>query len=154
MPTQVTYPVAGSCQCGQVTYSLKTAPLVIAACHCIDCQKLSASAFSLTLVCQTDQVEFRGQLKQWERLAESGNRNQAFFCPECGNRIYHLNPEQPKLIKLKGGTLSNTDVIQPNVHVWISRKQKWLEIPDGIPTFEQQPPKEVFMKAIQQEETA
>jgi hypothetical protein len=40
-------PLTGSCQCGLIHYKVTEKPIVTVVCHCIDCQKLSASAFSL-----------------------------------------------------------------------------------------------------------
>lgn len=43
---ELQFPIQGSCQCGAITYQLLEAPLLVAACHCKECQKLSTSAFS------------------------------------------------------------------------------------------------------------
>ncbi len=134
------FPIDGACQCGGVTYQLLEAPLIVLACHCKQCQKLSASAFSMTALVKTDAVKFSGELKQWERIADSGNKNCAKFCPGCGNRIYHFDPDKPDVIKLKPGTLADTGWLTPSVHVWVSEKQHWYEIPDGVRQFDRQPP--------------
>ncbi|TNE76703.1 MAG: GFA family protein, partial [Gammaproteobacteria bacterium] len=126
---EVNYPIHGACQCGQVTYELLEAPLNVIACHCRECQKLSTSAFSLTALVEQQAIRFYGTLKHWERPSDSGNTNCAKFCPECGNRIYHYNPEKPEIIKLKPCTLEDTHIIQPTLHVWVSEKQDWFEIP-------------------------
>ncbi len=134
------FPIDGSCQCGGVTYQLLEAPLIVLACHCKECQKLSASAFSMTALVKRDTVKFSGELKQWERIADSGNKNCAKFCPGCGNRIYHFDPDKPDVIKLKPGTLTDTRWLTPSMHVWVSEKQHWYEIPDGVRQFDRQPP--------------
>lgn len=136
----IQYPIAGSCQCGNITYELLEPPLMVAACHCKECQKLSTSAFSITAIVKTESVKFRGELKQWDRLAESGNKNYAKFCPNCGNRIYHFNPDKPDTIKLKPSNLSDTTLINPSIHIWVSEKQDWYQIPEGVQQFEKQPP--------------
>ena len=133
------YPVEGSCQCGGVKYRLLSEPLMVVACHCRECQKLSTSAFSITAVVNADSVEFQGEMKEWRRTAESGNVNGAKFCPICGNRIYHFNPEEPDKIKLKPSNLSDTSIIRPTVHVWVSQKQDWYTLPEGVAVFDRQP---------------
>jgi len=35
----------GGCACGAVRYRLTAPPLIVHACHCRDCQKLTGSAF-------------------------------------------------------------------------------------------------------------
>lgn len=79
----MTYPISGACQCGQVTYQLNSAPIGVFACHCKECQKLATGPFSVTALIAADQIEFHGQLKEWGRMADSGNRNHAMFCPDC-----------------------------------------------------------------------
>lgn len=134
----IQYPISGSCQCGLVTYQLLEPPLRVVACHCKECQKLSTSAFSITAIVKTDSVKFEGELKDWSRLSDSGNINAAKFCPTCGNRIYHFNPNEPDKIKLKPSNLSDTRIIEPTAHLWVSEKQAWIKIPDGVTQFEKQ----------------
>lgn len=136
---EMKYPIEGSCQCGAVRYQLLSAPLLVMACHCKECQKLSTSAFSITAVVDADAVEFEGEMVEWRRTADSGNINGAKFCPTCGNRIYHFNPEDPGKIKLKPSNLSDTSIIKPTAHVWVSEKQDWFNIPDGVEIYDRQP---------------
>lgn len=133
------YPVSVSCQCGGVQYQLLAEPLMVVACHCRECQKLSTSAFSITAVVAADAIRFQGEMSEWSRVAESGNVNGAKFCPTCGNRIYHFNPADPEKIKLKPSTLTDTSIINPIAHVWVSEKQDWYTIPEGVDVYEKQP---------------
>ncbi len=133
------YPIKGSCQCGGVTYELIEPPSMIAACHCKECQKLSTSAFSITAMVTVQSVNFNGLMKDWSRIADSGNVSAAKFCPSCGNRIYHYDPDEPDKLKLKPSNLSDTSIINPTVHVWVSEKQSWYQIPDGVKVFDKQP---------------
>ncbi len=137
--SEANYPIQGSCQCGAVTYELHEPPLMVVACHCKECQKLSTSAFSITAVVRADAVRFKGKMNDWSRVADSGNINAAKFCPTCGNRIYHYNPDQPDTIKLKPSNLADTRIIEPTAHVWVSEKQAWFQIPEGVKVFEKQP---------------
>lgn len=133
------FPINGSCQCGKVRYQLLAEPLMVIACHCKQCQKLSTSAFSITAVVNADAIRFSGELKHWQRSSDSGRINAAKFCPECGNRIYHYDPDKPEQIKLKPSTLENTDWLVPSAHVWTSAKQAWYQIPAGVKSWPQQP---------------
>ncbi|MBU2983743.1 GFA family protein [Saccharophagus degradans] len=135
----ITYPIKGACQCGGVTYELLEPPLLVVACHCKECQKLSTSAFSITAMVGANSVNFSGLMKNWSRSADSGNISAAKFCPTCGNRIYHYNPDEPDKIKLKPSNLSDTRIINPTLHVWVSEKQDWFKIPEGVKTFDKQP---------------
>lgn len=133
------FPIQGSCQCGAITYQLLEAPLLVAACHCKECQKLSTSAFSITAIVKAESVKFQGEMQDWQRVADSGNISAAKFCPTCGNRIYHVDPNKPATLKLKPSNLTDTRLIQPTVHIWTSQKQQWFDIPEGVETFAEQP---------------
>lgn len=135
----MSYPIKGACQCGQVTYSLLKAPKMVIACHCKECQKLSTSAFSITAIVNAEDVIFEGEMSDWSRESDSGNISAAKFCPKCGNRMYHYNPEHPEILKLKPSNLEDTSIIKPTVHSWVSEKQDWYEIPAGVKVFDKQP---------------
>jgi len=135
----IKYPIKGSCQCGQVSYELLEEPSMVVACHCKECQKLSTSAFSITAMVSADSVKFNGVMSVWSRTCDSGNISAAKFCPSCGNRLYHFNPEVPEQLKLKPSNLSDTRIIKPVAHVWVSEKQDWYQIPEGVKVFEGQP---------------
>jgi hypothetical protein len=137
--TEIKFPIKGACQCGQVTYQLLATPFLVAACHCRQCQKLSTSAFSITAMVNAADINISGAMKEWQRLSDNGNTNIAKFCVKCGNRIYHYNPEQPDKIKLKPSTLFDTRVIKPTMHIWVSEKQDWFNLPNDIECFDKQP---------------
>ena len=133
-------PLTGTCQCGQIHYRVSARPLFPVVCHCLDCQKLSAGAFSLTMALPRSGFEIlRGDLKAWERPTASGNIAVCYFCPGCGNRIYHENPKMPEVVRLKPGTLDDAGVIRPEAHVWTKRAQAWVDLPADMPCFDTQP---------------
>jgi len=143
------FPAAGSCQCGNVKYDVTEEPLVTYACHCKDCQKLSTSAFSLTMILNRSGLKMlSGKLKTWQRATASGGVAVCWFCPECGNRIFHENPEMPDFIRLKPGTLEDTRDLAPQAHVWTCREQRWLRHSAGLPRFQRQPDVAAAMAAL------
>lgn len=133
--------IKAQCQCGQVSYVLKNKPLKVFACHCKECQKLSTSPFSITAVIAAEDITFSGELKMWSRKADSGNTNTAVFCPECGNRIYHFNPDDRSTIKLKLKPVACVDdvMFKPQMHVWVSEKVSWYQLPENALCYPKQP---------------
>lgn len=144
-------PLVGHCQCGSIEYTVSEPPIVMLVCHCIDCQKLSASAFSLTMAINRRAFDLvSGRLKTWARPTASGGTAICHFCPDCENRIYHENPEMAEVLRLKPGTLDVTSFIEPDAHVWTMRAQPWVDIPDNIPRYEAQPDVSVLMRDVAQ----
>ena len=137
---QMIYPIKGNCQCGYIQYEVKKPFILQVACHCYDCQKFSATAFGISAVLERDGFELiSGELKVFVRTADSGNKNEAHFCPNCGNRIYHVNLNKQDQIRLKPGTLEDTSTIQPTAHYWVKNKQDWVDIPKGVQVYDTQP---------------
>ena len=137
----MSFPIQAKCQCGKTGYTLHSKPMVVYACHCKECQRLSTSPFSVTAFVNSNDVEFFGEMLEWNRPADSGNRNHAKFCASCGNRIYHFNPKVPerRALKLKPVDMVDDSIFQPQAHVWVSEKLSWVPLPEGIPCFDTQP---------------
>ena len=74
-------PVEGACMCGQVKLRVSAPPIITMACHCTGCQKLSASAFSLTAMFPTEAVEVIGETAIGALHGESTYE----YCPRCLN---------------------------------------------------------------------
>ena len=113
---------------------------MVGVCHCLECQKLSASAFSITLVVPREGFRvLSGGFRSWQREADRGGTVLCYFCHDCGNRIYHKNPEAPNFIRVKAGGLDDKRMIIPQVHFFTQRAQPWVIIPDDVLQFEGQP---------------
>jgi len=132
-------PISGSCQCGAVAYTVNAEPLFTYACHCSSCQKRTGSAFSLGIVIATAALDLKGALTAWSRVSEQGNTNTRYSCASCGNIIYGIGDSNPELAKLQAGTLEDTSAVEPEVHIWTSKKQRWLTLPARARQFETQP---------------
>ena len=141
--------LAGSCQCGNAHYQIRSDSVVSVACHCNNCRKLSGSAFGISLVVKSADVTFSHNLKTWERPSDTGRRNKAWFCPDCGNRIYHQDPDAPSVVRIRAGTLDNDQIPEPMVHVFAADKVPWLKFPDHVTLIEGQPDADQLYEALE-----
>ena len=139
MKTPLKTPLKGSCQCGGISWTVSADPLFTYACHCRSCQKRTGSAFSLGLVVATDSLDVQGALTQWSRVSAEGNTNTRYSCADCGNIIYGIGNTSPELAKVQAGTLEDTRSVEPEVHLWITHKQPWVNLPPDASTFDTQP---------------
>ncbi len=129
----------GGCQCGAVRYRLNGPLPATYACHCGECKKQSASAFSMSVALRFAELEVTGAIATHETWAFSGKRKLALFCPACGTRLWHRHSEDSEWVTLKVGTLDDAAGISPRGHLWVSKKQPWIVIPEDIPAFDTQP---------------
>lgn len=130
---------SGSCQCGQVNYTVN-GPLPPAyACHCGECKKQSASAFSMSIPLEWARIDATGDLAVHETRSFSGARKLGYFCPTCGTRMWHRSAPDSDWITLKVGTLDCASDIEPRGHLWVSKKQPWIRLDPTLPAFDTQP---------------
>ena len=131
----------GQCQCGNIRYRLLGKPLMIYACHCMDCQKQSSSAFGISMWMQRNEVEFTAaEPSIWITHGDSGAEKVCAFCPECGSRIYHARGDESAPFSMKAGTLNDTSWLTPVAHIWTRRAQPWLKVEEsGLSCFEGDP---------------
>lgn len=123
--------LTGCCQCGEVVYESREEPLGLYACHCLECQKLSASAFSLSLLVPRSGFRLiHGQPRSWTRPTDSGQNLICYFCPRCGTRVWHDAPHEPDTITIKAGSLDQPPDLTDAIHIWTSRRLPGVIIPD------------------------
>jgi hypothetical protein len=128
----------GGCACGALRYNLTADPLIVHACHCRDCQRLTGSAFVTNIWIERKFVEAGSAVpKSFKLTAGSGKYQEVFFCDRCGTYLwskYYASPGDTLLVRV--GTLDHPEAIQPDVHIFTRSKLPWLELPKDVPAFE------------------
>jgi hypothetical protein len=130
----------GGCQCGGIRYESAGAPLGLYVCHCRECQKLSASAFSLSL--EVPRAGFRltkGETRSWTRPTDSGRTLVCHFCPTCGVRVWHEAAHPTETLTIKAGSLDQPPDLTRAIHIWTSRRLPGVIIPDGAAQWPEEP---------------
>ena len=129
----------GGCQCGAVTYTIAGNLPPAYACHCGECKKQSASAFSLSIAVAFSRLEVTGELSMFESEAFSGAVKRCYFCAACGTRLWHRSTNYPDSATLKVGTIDKAQHIAPVFHLWVSKKQAGFKFDPGAKTYDTQP---------------
>ncbi|MGY2734673.1 hypothetical protein ACVWYO_002347 [Sphingomonas sp. UYP23] len=142
--------ITGGCRCGAIRYTiaLESVPLSYA-CHCRDCQTWSGSAFALHAMLPDALLEISGDAAPFQVDGMETMASEHIGCATCFTRIANSNSAAPGMVILRAGTLDRSDEIAPAVHIWTKRKQPWLDIPDGTPTFAETPSPQDFAEALQ-----
>ena len=131
--------LTGGCACGAIRYTLTNTPMIVHACHCRDCQKITGAAFAVNLWIERKFVEASGA----EPVAfamppgNSGKPHDVMRCGKCGTALwnkYHAAPGDTVL--LCAGSLDNPAAITPDVHIFTRSKAPWLELPKDARVFE------------------
>lgn len=129
----------GGCQCGAVRYVVTVDRLIAYACHCLECQKQSASSFGISVPVPGEKVRIEGAMKIYRRPTDFGTHTNCWFCEHCGTRLYHQSTAETDWMTIKGGTLDRSSLLTLIGHIWVKRKQPWLQLPPDMPTHDTQP---------------
>ena len=133
------FPRDGGCLCGGVRYRLLEDPIELHACHCSNCQTRTGSAFGMTMVLRSDSVQVsEGVLALHSFKTRDGLAQRTRCCPVCGTCIWG-EVGDTGLIALQPGTLDDTSWLEPIAHIFTSRAQPWVEIPEEGLAYEGQP---------------
>jgi hypothetical protein len=128
---------AGGCACGAIRYKLTERPLIVHACHCRDCQRVTGSAFVINLWIERKFIEASVAPKSFRLTAGTGKPQDVFFCEKCGTYLwsfYHAAPGDALFVR--AGTLDQPEKVKPDVHIFTRSKLPWLRLPKDVPAFE------------------
>jgi hypothetical protein len=134
----------GHCLCGSITYECDAEPLITAICHCTDCQRASASAFSVVVGVPRDELTIHGEMKMYETVGEDrGAEAHRYFCGKCGSPIISVLADADDVAWIKAGTLDDASWLEPELEAWTDSAQPWARLPErddrgyfprGLPT--------------------
>ncbi|MEW6268165.1 MAG: GFA family protein [Thermodesulfobacteriota bacterium] len=130
-------PLCGGCACGAQRYAVTASPLIVHACHCRDCQRITGSAFVINLWIESEHVTLtQGGLLSARLSAGSGKAHEVFFCPGCGTYLWSRYQRVPAdCLFVRAGTLDRPDAVTPDVHIFTRSKLPWVELPAGARAF-------------------
>jgi hypothetical protein len=81
-----------------------------------------------------------GETRDFESVADSGNRMHRRFCPSCGTHLFSEAESRPHLIFVRAGTLDSREVVRPAAIIWTAEAPSWACMDEGLPHWEGQPP--------------
>jgi hypothetical protein len=113
--------------------------VVVAVCHCKNCQKQTGTAFSVLVGVPKSTILIEGRLKTFHDRGDSGQPVDRNFCPECGSPIISDVALMPELRFIKAGTLDDTNWLDPKMHVYCDSAEPWTPIPEGSQKFGKMP---------------
>ncbi len=129
-----------SCHCGDLTLRCDGAPRKISLCHCLQCQRRTGSLFSVAVFYDREQVSIeRGTTASFVRESASGLPVTFRFCPGCGSNLFWEPARMPRLIGVAAGAFADPDFPMPDQAVWTKEGHHWIDLPEGIAAFEENP---------------
>ncbi len=136
-PKEALMKLGGGCACKAIRYKLTESPLIVHACHCRDCQRISGSAFVINIWIESKFVERQGDKPNSFMLkGGTGNNHEVFFCGKCGTYVWSRYYGAPgDALFVRAGTLDNAEAVRPDVHIFTRSKLPWVTLPEGARAF-------------------
>ena len=127
--------IEGHCTCGRVRYRMNKAPMFVHCCHCRWCQRETGTAFALNGLVEAREVTLlKGQVEIVDTPSNSGKGQRIARCPDCRVALwsnYAGGGDRIHFIRI--GTLDHPDAFPPDVHIYTSTKQPWVNLDGGAP---------------------
>ncbi len=103
----------------------------------------------MQFVLTEDELEVIGDPALFEFMSPDGERiSRQRACPVCFTRVYNTNTRRPGIVAVRAGTLDRSDDLAIVAHIWTKRKLAGIEIPAGLPTWEEGAPPAEFAAAL------
>jgi hypothetical protein len=124
------FPLDGGCTCRAVRYRMLTKPLIVHCCHCTWCQRETGSAFALNAMIESDRVALlQGEPENIDTPSNSGKGQKIARCPECHVAVWSHYSGLGDLTRfMRVGTLDQAFRLAPDVHIFTSTKQPWVNL--------------------------
>jgi hypothetical protein len=126
----------GGCLCGSVRYQCTAKPVHVFYCHCRDCQKETGGPFAAEIYVPASSVTIAGPLSRHTRLGDSGRPVHRRFCSNCGTVVLTEFEVDPAYVCVKACSLDDPSCLRPEFHLYVSSRQPWNAIADGLPQYE------------------
>ena len=133
--------ISGGCLCGVVRYEVKSDPVMVRNCHCDDCRRATGGAFAtIVFVRAEDLVVLKGETKQFDFVADSGNPRAQEFCANCGTSLFSKGTLLKGMKGIRIGTIDDATGLEPTANLYTARALSFsyidtaLENSEGMPT--------------------
>jgi hypothetical protein len=125
--------IHGSCHCRAIHYEARVDPVKTGICHCSDCQKLTGSAYRVSVPAEDGSFKLlAGSPAIYVKLGDSGARRAQAFCSNCGSSLYVYDADHPQAIGLRVGCIDERHVLVPRKQKWCSSALSWTQNIEGL----------------------
>lgn len=116
-------PWAGGCRCGALRFEVTKPPLLASACHCTGCQRMTGSAFSLTLTVPKDGFAGDEGRAGNRRHPRTGAHHR--HCDRCKSWVYTDVETIDWFVNVRATMLDDPTWFVPFVETWTSEGLPW-----------------------------
>ncbi|MEM9470466.1 MAG: GFA family protein [Pseudomonadota bacterium] len=130
--------IEGGCLCGKIRYTCAE-EAGGGHCHCNDCRKTSGTGHCSHMIVPEAGFDVTGDLRFFDKPADSGNMVSRGFCPDCGSAVYSTNSGVPGMVFVRASSLDDPDNFKPQMRVYTDRAAAWDHMDAALPGFATMP---------------
>ena len=131
---------AGSCQCGDIKFTIDADPYFAGHCHCRDCQRASGAGHVTSAGFPPEALKVSGATAKYESKSDGGLTVVREFCPRCGARLFSHAIGTGPYTMVALAALDEPNAITPGAHIFLKSRQPWDALDAALPVFEAMPP--------------
>ena len=119
-------PWEGQCRCGDVRLRVTAPPLVTMACHCMGCQRMSSSAYSLSAAIPSEGFAV---IAGEPVIGGLHGATRHYFCPSCMTWMFTRPEGMDWFVNLRPTMLDDPSWFEPFIETWTSEALPWAKTP-------------------------
>ena len=135
----------GHCRCGRVKLEVSAPPLLSLACHCRGCQRLTASAFSLSVSIPAEGFRVTGEAEPVVGALHGASGY--YYCPHCLSWLYTKPQGLDFFVNVRSTMFDEPGWHTPFIETKTDEKLSWVTTP-AKHSFAQVPPDDAYQKLI------
>jgi hypothetical protein len=136
----------GGCRCDGVRFLLSAAPLIAMACHCTGCQRMTGSAFSLTIAVPSSSFSVT---KGEPVIGGLHGPTRHYFCGYCMSWLFTRPEGFDAFVNVRATMLDDSHDFVPFVETMTSEKLPWATTP-AVHSFAKFPPVDRYQELAEQ----
>jgi hypothetical protein len=137
-------PWEGGCRCGRVRLKIGAPPLLTMACHCTGCQRMTASAFSLSVAIPSEGFS----VTQGEpAIGGLHGPSRHYFCPYCMSWMFTRPEGLDQFVNVRSTMLDDPTWAAPFIETYTREKLPWANT-SAVRSFEKFPAYEEYAGLI------
>ncbi|MDT9598947.1 GFA family protein [Sphingosinicella rhizophila] len=119
-------PQEGGCRCGKVRIRISAPPLLMMACHCTGCQRMSSSAYSLSAAIPSEGFEI---VSGEPVIGGLHGEARHYFCGYCMSWMFTRAPGLDWFVNIRPTMLDDSGWFVPYIETWTSEALPWATTP-------------------------
>ena len=135
----------GSCLCGAIQYAVNGELSEFGYCHCTSCRKASGSAHAANIGAERGDLSLDDPNSFLKEYESSPGKIRA-FCGNCGSPLYAFLRANPRVVRIRLGTLDTPLNKTAKAHTFVCDKASWELIEGDLPQFDEWADKDVLVQ--------